>query len=52
MYVSPALQLRILSWYVQAFDYVLKGYCKNRVGEHFVERGDYEMVHPATNQVI
>ncbi|KAF8970346.1 hypothetical protein BDZ97DRAFT_1790928 [Flammula alnicola] len=36
----------------EAFHYVVKGYCKNRIGQSYVERGDYQIIRPESNQII
>jgi hypothetical protein len=34
------------------FDYVINGYCKNRIGDSFIERGDYQVVRAEDTRVI
>ena len=36
----------------QDFDYVINGYCKNRIGDHFIKRGAYQVVRAADGRVI
>jgi hypothetical protein len=36
----------------QDFDYIINGYCKDRVGNHFVERGDYQLVRANGSQTV
>ena len=37
---------------LQDFDYVINGYCKNRIGDHFIKRGAYQVVRAADGRVI
>lgn len=40
------------SWQARIFDYVINGYCKNRAGVRFIERGDYEVMKAENGQII
>lgn len=31
---------------------MINGYCVNRIGQAFIERGDYQIVRPENNQII
>lgn len=34
------------------FDYIINGFCKDRVGNRYVTQGDYEVMRPEDNRVI
>jgi hypothetical protein len=36
----------------KVFHYIIKGYCKDRYGDRYVQRGDYELIHPNNGQII
>ncbi|KDR72523.1 hypothetical protein GALMADRAFT_252652 [Galerina marginata CBS 339.88] len=36
----------------EAFDHVLKGFSRNRVGQHYVDQGDYQIVHPNNDKTV
>ncbi|KIM81318.1 hypothetical protein PILCRDRAFT_507981 [Piloderma croceum F 1598] len=36
----------------EGFNYIIHGYCKDRPGYRFVERGEYQMIRAADNQTI
>ena len=35
----------------QSFDFIINGYCKNRIGNHLIEQGDYQLI-AEDNQII
>ena len=36
----------------QGFDYIIKGYFKNRIGHSYIERGDYHVLRTQDSQII
>ncbi|KDR72524.1 hypothetical protein GALMADRAFT_228816 [Galerina marginata CBS 339.88] len=36
----------------EAFDHVLKGFSRNRVGQHYIDQGDYQIVKPNDNKIV
>lgn len=36
----------------QSFDYIIKRYCEDSIGCHFIERGEYKMIRAQDSQVI
>ncbi|KDR77983.1 hypothetical protein GALMADRAFT_244947 [Galerina marginata CBS 339.88] len=46
----PVPTLFCVTW--EAFDHILKGFSKNRIGQRYVEQGDYQIVRPRNNNVI
>jgi hypothetical protein len=36
----------------QEFDYVVQGYCRDRVGMQFIKRGDYEVIRAEDSQIV
>jgi hypothetical protein len=36
----------------QNFHHIFNGYCKNRIGDHFIERGDYQVIRAEDSQTI
>lgn len=36
----------------QDFHHIITGFCRGRVGNHYVEQGDYQVISPADNRRI
>lgn len=36
----------------QGFNNIINGFCKDRAGSSFIERGDYKLIRPEDSQVI
>lgn len=46
------LTVGLYIWTWQSFDYIINGYCKDRAGNRFIKRGEYEVVGNQDNQII
>ncbi|KDR84462.1 hypothetical protein GALMADRAFT_714501 [Galerina marginata CBS 339.88] len=46
----PIPILFCVTW--EAFDHVLKGYSKGRIGEHYIQQGDYQIIASGIDRVI
>ncbi|PPR01807.1 LOW QUALITY PROTEIN: hypothetical protein CVT26_013166 [Gymnopilus dilepis] len=48
--IIPVSMLFCSSW--ESFHHILKGYSTNRIGQDYVDRGDYEIVGPDNDTII
>lgn len=51
--LQPIIHIILLTLFdTEDFDYIINGYCKDRIGYRFVERGDYKVIRTEDSKAI